>query len=108
MMSKIKTVDRQLTEGDEVIWSPTRKAKHCFVCKKSLELNDKIYILLNNNCLARHVCCARLPSVRQPQAVTEEEHIEEARRTRQTIGGAKKQACGGHGYSGGTGFKTID
>jgi len=106
-MSKVKTIDRQKSESEERIWSLTNKAKKCFICKKSFEIDDKIYLLINNSCLARHTNCARFPSA-TTCVVTEEEHLEEARRNRQPIGGAKKQACGGHGYSGGTGFKTID
>lgn len=107
-MPKVKTTEKQLTELAEKIWSLKSKAKRCFVCEKRFEDGDKIYILANNNHQARHTNCARWSSVKSPCATTEEEHLEEARRNRQPIGGAKKQACSGHGYSGGTGFKTIE
>lgn len=67
---------------------------------------DKLYIIKNNKYLGRHINCER-NQINNEAPTTENEHLDLNRKNRKTVGGAKKQRTSGHGYTGGTGFKTI-
>lgn len=102
----MKTTDRQPTETDVIVWSDTRKARCCFVCEEAFVEGDQVYIAKNHAYVARHTTCARNPSGK-PAPSTEEEHLEHARQKRKVSGSDKRQRTGGHGYSGGDGFKDL-
>lgn len=106
-LSTNTTTDRQPTETNERIWPDKSPAQSCFVCKKAFKEGDRVYIIKNNIFIGRHTTCARRITAKK-SPTTEEEHLEAKRKDRQMVGGAKKQRTGGHGYTGGTGFKTID
>lgn len=104
-MNKNKTTERRENETEEIVWTPERKARLCFCCKKDFVADDKIFIIKNNSFMARHTTCARSVNFKKVSE-TEEEHLQDARDKRQ-LGPDKRQRTAGHGYSGGNGFKAL-
>jgi hypothetical protein len=101
-----KTVQQQPNEMDARLWSQTR-VKACYVCKQPFNEDDNLYVLKSHRFLGRHTTCARNVTGVLPPPQTEEEYLEQQRRNRRSTGSDKRQRTGGHGYSGGTGFKDL-
>lgn len=103
----MKTTEKQETETNLVVWNQNRKATRCFVCNEKFVEGNEVYIIKNNSFMARHATCARKKPCRSAAPLTEEEHLEKARRERPMRGSDKRQRTGGHGYTGGDGFKDL-
>lgn len=81
----------------------------CFVCRSVIKEGESVYRIKVVGGRYRHSLCARAPSSGSAKSapITEEEHIKRTREERTVKGSDKKQKTGGHGYTGGTGYKNL-
>ncbi len=99
-------IDKQINEKGPAVMSDKDKPCSCFVCKDKIEIGQEYYSIIQNKWMKRHIGCARKSIGKLPTFMQDEDAIRRSQRNTPATGPCR-QRIGGHGFTGGSGFKTI-